>query len=290
MRSYLCISLFCLTVCLTGCDIEPGGGASVVPAVTILPADIGGDSDAGGSEDVVVVDAGSSAGSGPGTFTGRVVLTGGDAPSLPPLISAGAAIKDQEVCAAVDMPDEKLVVGEGNGVANVFVYLARAPKGTPKMTPPAEPLIFDQKNCRFIPHCMIVPTGQTVKVLSDDPVAHNTHTNPKKNSGLSSLVGAGDREGKLELVYARAEEPFAVTCDFHAWMMAYHLPVDHPFAAVTDENGNFTIPDLPSGEHEFSVWHEAANGKFVERKFAVTITAGETTTTEIPYPVSKLSL
>jgi hypothetical protein len=263
----------------------------VVPQVTILPADLGGSSESAGddssSDTSTVADA---AGSGPGTFTGRVVLSEAG-PVLPPLISAGANVKDMEVCAAVDLPDEKLVVGEGNGVANVFVYLQRAPKGAPKFTVPAEPVFFDQKNCRFLPHCMIIPTGQTIKVLSDDPIAHNTHTNPKKNQGVSSLVPPNDREGLLELVYSRAEsEPFPVTCDFHAWMMAYHLPLDHPFAAVTDANGNFTIPDLPAGEHTFTVWHEGAQGKYVERKLNVTIKAGETTNQDIQYPVSRLDI
>ena len=81
-----------------------------------------------------------------------------------------------------------------------------------------------------------------------------------------------------------------MTCDFHSWMKAYHLPLDHPFGAVTDENGNFEIADLPVGDHEFVVWHESAQGQLVERKLKVAVQAGENPPLEIPYSVDKLQL
>jgi hypothetical protein len=73
-------------------------------------------------------------------------------------------------------------------------------------------------------------------------------------------------------------------------MIAWHLPVDHPFVALTDADGNFEITDLPSGDHVFTVWHEAAKGKFVKRKLKVTVQPGQTTTQEIEYPASQLEL
>ncbi|MEQ9408043.1 MAG: hypothetical protein RIK87_09970 [Fuerstiella sp.] len=281
-----------LLMVASGCgQLEFGGGSAVVPEVTFLPADLIGDA----SESAAVessADAGTeapSAGSGPGTFSGRVVLAGAPL-TLAPLFVKGADIKDKEVCAAVDLPDERLVLGAENGVANVFVYMKKAPKGAPKMSPPSEPLYFDQKNCRFLPRCLIVPIGQTVKVLSDDSIAHNTHTNPAKNNSVSSLVPANDRVGVLELEYTRAEDPFSVTCDFHAWMKAYHLPLDHQFGAVTDADGRFEITDIPAGEHEFVVWHESAAGNYVERKLSVMVKAGEVTNLDIEYAADKLSL
>lgn len=279
-----------LTLLLTtaaGCG-EYGGGSAVVPEVTVLPADLSGgevvaaEPSGGGAEP-----AATSGGSGPGTLTGRVVMVG-DYPQLKPLFAQGADIKDKEVCAAVEVPNEQLVVGEDNGVQNVFVFMRKAPKGSPKLES-AEPMYFDQKNCRFLPRAMIVPVGATLKVLSDDAVAHNTHTNPARNNGVSSLVPANDREGTLELVYKTAENPFAVTCDFHSWMKAYHLPLDHPYGAVTDENGRFEIKDIPAGTHDFVVWHESASGNFVERKLKVTINPGQNDL-EIPYASSKLAL
>ena len=130
-----------------------------------------------------------------------------------------------------------------------------------------------------------------MKVLSNDAVAHNTHSYPNKNQGVNSGVAPGDREGKLTITYNRAEaEPIAVKCDYHAWMTAYHLPIDHGFAAVTDKDGNFEIKDIPAGDYTFAVWHEAAAGKFIERKLSVTVAAGDPTPLEISYPADKLQL
>jgi plastocyanin len=267
-----------------GCGEYPGG-AYVQPRVSFVAAD----SSASAADGAVGEEAAAESGT-PGVFSGKVVLKG-DQTALAPLITKGADVKDKEVCAAVDVPDERLVVGEGNGVANVFVYLAKAPKNGKKLEVPADPFFFDQKNCRFLPHCLIVPTGQTIKVLSDDSVAHNTHTYPNRNTGISSVVSAGDRVGQVEFVYSKAETaPFAVTCDFHGWMKAYHLPLDHPYYAVTDANGGFNIPELPAGKHTFVVWHEAADGNYVERKLVVEIQSGGTTELQIDYPVEKLKL
>ncbi len=273
-----------------GCS-EFGGGAGVVPDVTFVPADaVASSTDGGGDAAVPSTDVSAATGAA-GTFSGKVVLSG-TAPALAPVIRQGADVKDKEVCAAIEMADERLLLGEGSGVANVFVFLPRAPKGGKALEASTEPLMFDQKNCRFIPHCLIVPVGREVRVLSDDSIAHNTHTNPKKQTGLSQVVNPMDRVGDaVRFQYRKTEGvPFTVTCDFHGWMLAYHLVLDHPYAALTDGSGAFSIPDLPPGKHVFMVWHEAADGGFVERKLTVEIKPGETTEQQIAYSSDKLKL
>ena len=286
MQKISVVIAICLLPGSSGCsDVQDfGGGASVVPSVTFVSAD----SEAATASEAPAESTGSAAAGAPGTFTGKVVMTG-SVTALPPLFRQGAAIKDPAVCAAVDVPDESLVLGAGNAVKGVFVYLNKAPKGGKALAAPAEPFMFDQKNCRFFPHCVIIPVGQMVKVLSDDSVAHNTHTYPQKNPSVNSGVAPGDREGKLDFTYRKAESvPLSIKCDYHTWMTAYQLPVDHPYAVVTDENGAFTIADLPPGKHSFVVWHEAADGGYVERKFAVEIKSGETTEMQIDYPADRL--
>ncbi len=282
------IIVLCLISAAIGCS-EFGGGAGVEPVVTFVPADAGtspvNGAPADGAAEAVVATGAS------GTLIGRVVLTG-TAPVLPLAVVAGSAIKDAAVCAAINLPDERLILGAENGVANVFVFLVKAPKGGKALEPSTVPIMFDQKNCQFVPHCLIAPVGGEVRVLSGDSVAHNTHTNPKKQTGISQVVSPMDRIGDaVRFQYKKAEGvPFTVTCDFHGWMQAYHLPLDHPYGALTDADGNFSIPDLPPGKHVFIVWHEAADGGFVERKLAVEIKSGETTETRIEYSADKLKL
>jgi len=214
-------------------------------------------------------------------LTGSVSFSD-DFKALAPLVAKGGSTKDPAVCgASEEIPNEELVVNpENKGIANVFVFLPKAPTG---YKPPKadKELIFDQKNCKFLPHSLCIQVGQTVKVLSDDGVPHNTHTFPLRNAGFNQTVSPNDRKG-VELKYSKAEKlPIEVKCDFHTWMKAYHLILDHPFMAVSDANGKFEIEGLPAGKHEFTVWHEKKG--YLDKKLAVEVKAGESKSVDLKY-------
>jgi len=42
----------------------------------------------------------------------------------------------------------------------------------------------------------------------------------------------------------------------HVWMNAEMMVVPHPYYAVTDEDGNFRLTNVPPGEYEIEAWHE----------------------------------
>lgn len=236
-------------------------------------------------------DPGASAG-GSGAFTGRIVFDG-TRPAPGVIYKMGTADKDPAVCSATgDIPKEDLVVSESNGVANAFVFLDKPPAGF-KTTAPTEELAFDQKNCRFTTHAMFCQVGQTVRILNDDGALHNTRCVGNRNGNLNNTVGANDRAG-IKLVYKKAErEPFPVKCDLHSWMSAYHLVLDHPFAAVSDADGNFKIDNLPAGTYQFKVWHERGDGGkpgLLESKYKVIVKGGDNPAVEIKAAAAKFGL
>jgi len=222
-----------------------------------------------------------------GSIEGQFVLEG-EIPQLPPLVVKGnPAAKDAAVCAKDGVPDDSLIVNpENKGIANICLYLRKAPARIhPDLAKSAEKEItFDQMGCRFMPHVLIVRTDQTVMVKSGDPVNHNTHTNPFKNSGQNVTIQPNDRKG-VPFVMKQSEiagfVPTKVTCDIHPHMSAYWVVTDHPYVAVTDADGKFTIKDLPPGEHTFRVWHERP-GYIKTSEFAkdvkVKVEPGKTTT------------
>ena len=272
----------------TGCG---DSGANTRPTVTVKKA-----SDEGGSSQPASTGASKaggntggsakSGGSGPGTLKGVITLKG-NAPGAKLLVRKGDPnAKDPAVCAAQNVPDESLVVGSDSGLGNVFIYLAKAPAGADVGEAPSEPIKFDQKFCQFIPHAMVVRAGQTVNVLNSDGVAHNTHTYPLNSEAFNKIVAPNEQDG-IPMTYESPERiPVAVKCDIHPWMIAYQLPLDHPFAAVTDEEGNFEIANLPAGDHEFVIWHEKAG--YLERKYKATVKAGETTEVNLSFGGEKL--
>ncbi len=217
-----------------------------------------------------------------GTITGKIVVDG-TPPKLPVLVNKGdSTIKDANVCAANDIPNDKLVVGKNGGLANCFVYLYKR-RGKvdihPDLKKPAQEVIkFDNKGCIFTPHAIVVRTDQKVNVINSDACGHNVHTFPLRNGGLNQLVAANDTKG-IEIDFKKAEPlPMQVTCDIHPWMTAKWFVVEHPYAVVTDKEGKFTIKLVPEGKHKFRIWHEIPGyvKKDGERDIKVEIKAGQT--------------
>ena len=224
---------------------------------------------------------------GYGTLQGTIKFDGA-VPKLPPVVKkADASARDAAVCAAADVPDESLVVNPDNkGIQNVFVYLKKAPAIHPDLKKSAKPEVtFDQKGCRFLPHVLIVRTDQTIQVLSDDPIAHNTRVNPLNNDPVNVVIKANDRKGAPFKPKKAESLPIQVKCDFHNWMTAYWLVLDHPYAAVTDKDGKFTIEKLPAGDHQFVIWQEQVG--YLNRAYKTTITADKTTEADLKFGADK---
>jgi hypothetical protein len=202
---------------------------------------------------------------GDGSLAGVIRVTG-DVPELPPLIRQKDLALKEAACATHDVPDESLLVDRaaGNGLANVFVYLAKAPAGY-RAAGKAEPVEFDQRDCRFLTRVVAVQIGQPVLVKSGDPFAHNVNNEPVRNTKLNVIVQPNNRVG-VELIYDRAEPvPVKVKCDIHPWMRAWHLV----------------------GKHKLRVWHERAG--LLERGYDVDVKAGEAADVSLSYPVEKFS-
>lgn len=160
---------------------------------------------------------------------------------------------------------EWLLLGEGQTVANVFVQvISGLPQGKSYPVPEA-PAEFTQKGCRFAPHVLALRAGQTLQILNPDKMQHNVHAMPKVNREFNKTMAKIHTE--IAHVFEKAEAMFRIKCDVHNWMEAYCVVVDHPFFAVTAEDGAFTIKDLGPGKYEIEAWHEV----FGTRRATVTL-------------------
>ena len=149
--------------------------------------------------------------------------------------------------------DESLVVGANGAVANAIVYIKAGLEGK-KFAVPAQPVVIDQSGCWFRPRVMGVQTGQTFQVVNSDPVTHNIHPMAMTNREWNHSQGAGDPP--INRKFLQAEVMIPVKCNIHSWMRAYIGVLDHPYFAVSGDDGTFTIANLPAGTYTVAVWQE----------------------------------
>ncbi len=134
-----------------------------------------------------------------------------------------------------------------------------------------KPAILDQKDCQYTPHVLAVMEGQTVTIRNSDPTNHNIHFLPKINEEINKTQ---PKQNMADDVKLKVEAPFKVKCDVHPWMGMHIAVFNHPFFAVTGEDGTYEIKGLPPGKYVLETWHE--DEKFGKQTATVEITSGAT--------------
>ena len=186
---------------------------------------------------------------GPGVITGTITFAG-KAPAPRPVRMDSDPLCKPDGGAATS---EALLVGPGNGLQNVFVYVKDG-LGARTYAPPTTRATLDQKGCRYVPHVFGAQVGQTVNISNSDTTLHNVHAVPASNRefnfGQPATVPPATR------VFDKPEVMVPFRCDVHSWMNAYVGIVAHPFFTVTPADGTFEIKGLPPGTYTIEAWHE----------------------------------
>ncbi|MEZ6059626.1 MAG: hypothetical protein R3C19_04620 [Planctomycetaceae bacterium] len=188
------------------------------------------------------------------TLRGRIVVSG-EIPEPEPL----EITRDEEVCGKVGLVDESLVVdGASHGVRNVVIWLYSKNDAVPVHESYAElkdqPATLNNEDCRFVPRIVTLRTGQVLQATNSDPVSHNVAVYGRRNSPFSIVV---PQNQPLERIFQREELlPLRVDCSIHAWMKAYIVVTEHPYAVATDQEGRFELRNVPNGKWQFRFWHE----------------------------------
>jgi len=151
-------------------------------------------------------------------------------------------------------PNEALVLGGGNTMANIMVWVSKGLPAGKTYPAPKTPVVLDQDGCLYKPHVMGIMVGQPYRILNSDGVLHNIHTLPKINPAFNKGMPPTLKE--TTTTFEKPEEVFNIKCDVHPWMMAWIGVFEHPFFATTGTDGKFTINGLDPGTYEITAWHE----------------------------------
>lgn len=185
-----------------------------------------------------------------GTISGMIKFAG-----TPPARKELQVTKDKEVCGKKQHMSWDLVVGPNKGIENAVVRLIDISKGAKWASTKAT---MDQNVCEYTPHVVVVPAGGELDILNSDGILHNIHTYSKANPSINK---AQPKFKKVLTEKFAKSEMIKVTCDAHSWMLGWLVVSDHPYVAVTNDKGEFTLGNVPPGTYQLEVWQETLGKK-----------------------------
>ena len=216
----------------------------------------------------------------PGAAGGASGITGtvtfeGKVPTMKPL-----AMDADPACAkkhAKPVLSEALVLGGGNTMGNVLVYVSKGVPAGKTYPDQKTPVTIDQNGCVYVPHVQGIMVGQPYRILNSDGILHNVHSLPKVNPQFNKPMPPSMKE--TTTTFTKPEPIFQIKCDVHPWMSAYIGVFTHPFFAATKSDGKFSIGGLDPGTYEITAWHE----RLGTQTATVTVAANETKSANLKF-------
>lgn len=215
---------------------------------------------------VIVIPNRKATAAGEGSITGSVKLTG-TAPHM-----RGIDMSKDPYCVKANSTPvsmQNVMVSSGGGLQNVVLYISEGLQGSAASAVPSDEPTFDQHNCMYSPHVLVVDADQKFKVTNSDQTTHNIHPLPAPGSpnigwNKSQPPGAPPIDTSW-----KNPEAISVKCNIHPWMHGWHVVVKGPYA-ITDDSGNFTIKNVPPGSYTVTAWQEELGTQTAK----VTVAAG----------------
>jgi hypothetical protein len=183
-----------------------------------------------------------------GSIIGEVKFI--DEPVKMPLLKVS---KDQDYCGE-SLPNETYLMDPAGALSNVVVFI-ETPPTTIAAADTQRENILNNTGCRYVPRIMAMQKGERLKVRNNDPKLHIPHSYQEDRTVFNLSLPF---KGTTIDATPRIRQPgiLKVVCDTHAWMLAYIHVFDHPYFAVTDESGLFSIFSVPAGTYMLKAWHE----------------------------------
>jgi plastocyanin len=197
-----------------------------------------------------------------GTIAGKVTLTKRvKGAALPSNVYAPRAVQ------AHDAPPT-------DEIKNVVVYLKDVKYAG---VLPATHAEIKQEHETFIPRVLAITKGSTVDFPNGDPFFHDVFS---LSSAASFDLGHYPPGQSRSEKFTKAGL-VKVFCHIHSQMSASILVLDHPYFAVPNADGTFTLPNVPPGRYTIVGWHE----RIGERTATVDVEAGKSTSVPLFLPV-----
>ncbi|MBI2470953.1 MAG: hypothetical protein HYV59_06875 [Planctomycetes bacterium] len=119
--------------------------------------------------------------------------------------------------------------------------------------PQKEHAVMDQKNMAFIPHVLPLLKGTTVDFLNSDMVQHNIYSPDAvaDNMNLGTWL-----KGEMRSFTFNKLGVASMRCNVHVDMLAYVLVLQNSYFARVNNDGSFSIANVPEGKYTVKLWNE----------------------------------
>jgi len=192
-----------------------------------------------------------------------------------PLDRIIASSSDEKYCGK-ERPAEKYVISAERRIKNVVVFIEEIKAGK---AIPEETVTVTDSSCTFVPHVSVGFKGNKFVVKNEDPILHTIHVYTYISGKTMYNIGLPEKDSVVTKPLTKTGL-MELNCDCHPWMLGYVYIFDHPYAAVTNEKGEFVMKDIPPGTYTLEAWHEAL-GKV--RLTEVRVESGETSKIRLGY-------
>ena len=191
---------------------------------------------------------------------------------------------DYEYCSKVsDKRGHRLLrevtVRSNGGLKDAVVVVEGVERGKPFTFTNAE---VNVKLCQFLPFVTVVSDARQLTVFNRDPVPHDMQGSSHDETGgeLAFYRPVLQAEGTTDLVrLSKGRHVFIMQCSIHPYMQNWGYTVDHPYFAVTDATGAFSIENLPPGTYRLKVWHPILG----TREKELTVTSNQLVSMELSF-------
>lgn len=205
----------------------------------------------------------------PGAIKGTVAFEG-----QPP--ERKQLVRDTDpYCARTAKLAEDVIVTKGR-LRDVLVRIKNGTAG--KHAAPAQPVVLDQHECMYRPRVVGLVAGQKLVARNSDGTFHNVH-GTLGGKLLWNKPHAAEAPALSLDAAAQPGDVIEVVCDVHPWMRAYAVVHDHPYFAVTADDGSFELKGLPPGTYTLEAWHPRLGA----RSQTVKVSANATATAQLSY-------
>jgi len=140
---------------------------------------------------------------------------------------------------------------------------------------------LDNSDCAWNPVVLAVMTGGTVNVVNDDPLVERAYvTDVSKGDTVAKVPFTDDGQIIPYDHFLKTAGVYELSVESRPMSRAWIVALDHPYVAITKDDGKFTLDSVPPGTYAIRAWHPMLG--VVDGK--VTVTAGQPATVALRFP------